>query len=241
MNASLDDTTVLNALFADSPQGLFVFDSDHTVMRYNPSGLGVRDLPAEEVIGHRVHDFAPGFDADATVALIDEVLRTGEPVRRHQIRGRAPSAPYNNQILQVSLFPLDGPAGEPRRVVGVVEDVTEHQAAADRLAVLSGVHAALGPVLEARPLADGLVGALVPAFADAASVDLLDEAGGRARGSPTSRRGTPLCAVCPSHRRTPSRAGRTARVARSRSPPRTRRPWGTRGRVWSPSRATPRG
>ncbi|MFD6421882.1 SpoIIE family protein phosphatase [Streptomyces sp. NPDC060198] len=177
MNASLDDTTVLNALFADSPQGLFVFDSDHTVMRYNPSGLGVRDLPAEDVIGHRVHDFAPGFDADATAALIDEVLTTGEPLRRRLVRGRVPSAPYSNQTFQVSLFPLDGPAGEPRRVVGVVEDVTEYQAAADRLAVLSGLHAALGPALEARPIADGLVGALVPAFADAASVDLLDEAG----------------------------------------------------------------
>ncbi|WEH43101.1 SpoIIE family protein phosphatase [Streptomyces sp. AM 2-1-1] len=178
MDASIDEAAVLNALFADSPQGLFLFDADHRVTRYNPSGRGVRELSAEEVIGHEIGDFAPGFDADTAAALIDEAFATGEPLRRRLVRGRSPSAPYGTLALEISLFPLSGSAkGAKRLVVGLVEDVTERQAAADRLAVLSSVHAALGSTLETRTIADGLVRSLVPAFADAVSVDLLDDGG----------------------------------------------------------------
>lgn len=73
--------------------------------------------------------------------------------------------------MEVSLFPLrQGPG-----VVGVVEDVTERQAAAERLAVLSTVHRTVGATLDVRATADALVEALVPDFADAAAVDLLDD------------------------------------------------------------------
>ncbi len=58
----VDDAAVLSALFADSPQGLFVFDAEQKVTRYNPAGRGVRNLPAEEVVGHGVEEFAPGFE-----------------------------------------------------------------------------------------------------------------------------------------------------------------------------------
>ncbi|MFD0457981.1 GAF domain-containing protein [Streptomyces violaceoruber] len=65
--------------------------------------------------------------------------------------------------------------------------MTERQAAADRLAVLSEVHATVGSTLDVRTTGDELVAALVPAFADAATVDLLDDgvvAAERAAGPP---------------------------------------------------------
>ncbi|MFC9114876.1 MULTISPECIES: SpoIIE family protein phosphatase [Streptomyces] len=167
----VDDAAVLDALFAGSPQGLFLLDGDRKVTRYNPSARGVRALPAEAVLGHYVEDFAPDLGTHEIAHLIDEVLTTGEPLRNRLIRGRSPSEPHRTLAVQVSLFPLrDGPG-----LVGVVEDVTERQAAADRLAVLSTVHRTLGATLDVQASADALVAALVPAFADAAAVDLLDD------------------------------------------------------------------
>ncbi|MFJ6690196.1 SpoIIE family protein phosphatase [Streptomyces sp. NPDC091294] len=171
----IGDAAVLNALFANSPQGLFVFDSEQKVTRYNPAGRGVRGLSEEDVLGQGIADFVPGFDASELQDLIDEVLATGEALRGRLVRGKSPSEPHQALAVEVSLFPLhdldDGRSG----LVGVVEDVTERQAAADRLAVLSEVHATVGSTLDVRTTGDELVRALVPAFADAATVDLLDD------------------------------------------------------------------
>jgi PAS domain S-box-containing protein len=172
---SVDDAAVLDALFSGSPQGLFVFDSEQKVTRYNPAGRGVWNVPPEDILGHSVEEFAPGFESGELRALIDEVLGTGEPLRGRLVRGRSPSNPHRTLAVEVSLFPLANPDGGGPGLVGVVEDVTEPQAAADRLAVLSAVHAAVGSTLETGTTADELVGALVPAFADAAGVDLLDD------------------------------------------------------------------
>ncbi|WP_399887166.1 SpoIIE family protein phosphatase [Streptomyces sp. BBFR51] len=171
----IGDAAVLNALFANSPQGLFVFDSEQKVTRYNPAGRGVRRLAAEEVIGRGVGDFTPGFEAGELRDLIDEVLASGRPLRGRLVRGKSPSDPHRTLSVEVSLFPLHDLGDGRPGLVGVVEDVTERQASADRLAVLSKVHATVGSTLEVRATGDELVRALVPDFADAATVDLLDD------------------------------------------------------------------
>ncbi|GHB48650.1 hypothetical protein GCM10010377_44500 [Streptomyces viridiviolaceus] len=169
-----DDSTVLNSLFSQSPQGLFVFDAELRVVRYNPSGRGMRGLPADEVIGHQVEDFAPGFRSPEFKDLARRVLATGEPLRCHLLRGPSPSEPGRTLAVELSLFRLNGPQGDTLGLVGMVEDVTERQAAADRLAVLSNVHRAVGATLDECSTAEDLVEALVPEFADAATVHLLE-------------------------------------------------------------------
>lgn len=183
----IGDAAVLNALFANSPQGLFVFDSEQKVTRYNPAGRGVRGLSDEDVLGQGIADFAPGFEAEELQGLIDEVQATGEALRGRLVRGKSPTDPHRALAVEVSLFPLHDLGGGRPGLVGVVEDVTERQAAADRLAVLSEVHATVGSTLDVRTTGDELVRALVPAFADAATVDLLDDgvvAAERAAGPP---------------------------------------------------------
>lgn len=189
----VDDATVLDALFGHAPQGLFVLASDRTVVRYNPSGRGVRGLASGDVIGHAVEEFSPGFAPKEIKALFDEAFATGEPLRRRLVRGHVSSEPDRTLALEVSLFPLRAPQdGEPA-MVAVVEDVTDRQAATDRLTVLSAVHAAIGSTLDGRTTAGELVKALVPAFADAASVDLLDDGSAQhARHPDTASAGTPL-------------------------------------------------
>lgn len=55
-------TAVLEALFTQAPQGLFLFDEDLRVVRYNPAAPGVRGLPPGTVLWHRLDEFAEGFD-----------------------------------------------------------------------------------------------------------------------------------------------------------------------------------
>lgn len=189
---SVDDSLVLNTLFSHSRYGLYVLDAERKVVRYNGAGRGVRTLRAEDIVGHTVEEFAPEFAPDELKALIDEVLSTGRPLRNRLVRGRTPSGPV--MTAEVSLFPLREPRdGEPA-VVAVVEDVTERQAAADRLAMLGAVHRSLGSTLDAQASADALVEALVPEFADAASVDLVDDppTGGSQRQSGPVPTDTPL-------------------------------------------------
>ncbi|MFC7510386.1 hypothetical protein ACFQV4_01705 [Streptomyces thermocarboxydus] len=140
--------------------------------------------------------------------------------------------------MEVSLFPLrEGPG-----VVGVVEDVTERQAAAERLAVLSTVHRTVGSTLDVRATADALVEALVPDFADAAAVDLLDDDPTGAAPRPVRCRRPCRCAGWRSPPRTPSsRPGAPVTAVPSRSPPRSRRPSTTRASGWSRSARTTRG
>jgi PAS domain S-box-containing protein len=191
-DGSVDDAAVLNALFSKSPQGLFVLDAERRVSRYNTSGRGLRGLSPEDVIGHSIEDFAPGFDQNVLNALIDEARSSGEPLRDRLVRGRPPSDPKRTSTIQVSLFPLDGTHGGPAPLLCVVEDVTEAQAAADRLAVLAEVHATVGTTLDARSTAEELVRALVPAFADAAGVDLLEDADVAAQRAGRPPTGAPL-------------------------------------------------
>lgn len=191
-DGSVDDAAVLNALFANSPQGLFLLDAERRVSRYNTSGRGVRGLAPEDVIGHSVEDLVPGFDLEVLDALIDEARSSGEPLRGRLLRGHAPSDPSRTMTVQLSLFPLESADEGPRPLLCVVEDVTETQAAADRLAVLASVHATVGTTLDTRSTAEELVRSLVPAFADAASVDLLEDADVAAQRTGATPTGTPV-------------------------------------------------
>ncbi|MFI1311504.1 SpoIIE family protein phosphatase [Streptomyces albidoflavus] len=182
-----DDAAVLEALFGNSPQGLFVLDDELRVLRYNRAGRGVSGLSEEEVLGRRVEEFAPGLEPESVQKLAREAIATGTPVRKRLIRGPSPSDPDQTLTLEMSFFPLAG-AGQGRpAVVTVVEDMTAQQADTDRLAVLSAVHASVGSTLDTVATADELVQALVPGFADAAAVDLLEDAGASPVNSPLRR------------------------------------------------------
>ncbi|WP_345943513.1 SpoIIE family protein phosphatase [Streptomyces sp. SID8352] len=179
-----DDSMVLNALFSQSPQGLFVLDTELRVVRFNPSARALRRLSAEEVVGHTVGEFAPGFPAAELTGLAREVLATGEPLRDHLVRGSTRTQPRHTLAVEVSLFRLNDADGGVLGLVAVLEDVTERQAAADRLAVLGRVHRTVGSTLDERSTAGELARALAPGFAEAAFVHLSDAAGGGGAARP---------------------------------------------------------
>ncbi|WP_371501689.1 SpoIIE family protein phosphatase [Kitasatospora sp. NBC_00374] len=171
---------ILDALFSQAPMGLFVFDPDLRIVRYNTAGRGIKGVEMSSVVGHRLGEFAPGFDTVELEALAAEVLKTGTPIREHLVSGMSPAEPAQQIVLSVSMFRLQGSDGS---VLGVAsaQDVTQGQAAMQRLAVLALAHRSIGTSLDARRTAGELAETAVPLFADAVTVDLLDEA---LRGEP---------------------------------------------------------
>ncbi|MEV6833396.1 SpoIIE family protein phosphatase [Streptomyces sp. NPDC051133] len=173
---------VLEALFTQAPVGLYVFDEQLRVVRYNTAARGVRGVPRDAVLGRRLDEVAEGFDDAELPALARRVLAGEGQIRDRLIRGRPPGDPDHEMVVSVSVFRVRTGDG---RVLGVavVQDVTARQNAADRLAVLHDAHRAIGTRLDVRATADALAEVVVGRFADAVTVDVLDEA---VRGAPLS-------------------------------------------------------
>ncbi|MFE1908972.1 SpoIIE family protein phosphatase [Streptomyces gardneri] len=174
MEAGAEDTAVLlEALFTQAPQGLFVYAEDLRVLRFNPASRGVRGVPPGRVVGHRHDEFAPYFTSPELPGLLRAVVSDGTLLRGYVVRGRRPSDPGKEMVVSITAFPVRYADG---RVVGVaaVEDVTSRQQAADRLGILARSHSRIGSTLDARTTGRELAETLVPAFADAVTVDLAD-------------------------------------------------------------------
>ncbi|MET8773146.1 SpoIIE family protein phosphatase [Streptomyces sp. NPDC004658] len=167
--------TVLEALFTQAPMGLYVFDEQLRIVRYNPAGRGVRGLPGDAVLGRRLDEAAEGFHDPELLKLARQVLTGQTQVRDRLVRGRPPRGPDRETVLSVSAFRIR-PGGGHVLGVAVVEDVSARQRAADRLDILHDAHQAIGTSLDVRDTAAALAEVVVDRFADAVSVDVLDEA-----------------------------------------------------------------
>ncbi|MFD7644480.1 SpoIIE family protein phosphatase [Kitasatospora sp. NPDC059795] len=165
-----DDPALLDAVFTQAPLGLYLLDHDlrpvrrNAVARGGDTGIG----------GHCAGDFAPGYDAAELETLARQSLQDGEWIRDRLIRGLAPGDPSSDRVGAVSCFPVESPTGH-RYLLAIIEDVTERQAALDRLDILHTAHRQLGASLDAIGSAEELTDVAVPRLADIATVDLLDE------------------------------------------------------------------
>jgi PAS domain S-box-containing protein len=113
---------VLAALFKDAPVGLAVFDADLRFVAVNEAMATVSGVPAAEHVGRYVADVLPEIDEGA-VAALHHVLRTGEPLRDVEIRGRTPASVTYQTWLE-DFVQLRAPDGAVLGVASVLSDVT---------------------------------------------------------------------------------------------------------------------
>ncbi|MCX5209894.1 SpoIIE family protein phosphatase [Kitasatospora sp. NBC_00240] len=174
------EAALLAALFGGAPRCWYVLDRELRLVQLNRAARTLRCLPGEEAVGRRLTDFVPGFPAAEMTGLAAEVLATGATLTGRLVRGHPAAAPDRAQVLSLTLYRLEdgvsGEQGEPLGVAVAVEDVTARESAAERLAVLHRAHRTIGSTLDIATTAQELADVTVPRFADATTVDVLDEA-----------------------------------------------------------------
>lgn len=166
---------VLEALFTQVPLGLFLLDERLRVRRYNTAARLLRHIASERLLGRTFGELGFGFDAAVLTALAEETLRTGRPVIRRKLRSTHLAPTGRGMTVVFSMFRIDAPRGRRHWLILAVEDVTEREAARDRLVLLRDAHQLVGSTLDALTTARELAGVLVPALADTVTVHVLDE------------------------------------------------------------------
>ncbi|WP_405009362.1 SpoIIE family protein phosphatase [Kitasatospora sp. NBC_01539] len=175
------DLAVLDGLFNQSPIGMAVYDTDLRFVRLNHALAKINGLTVDEHIGHRVSSLLPGLNSAEIEAVMRQVLTTGRPVVDARSHGRTPGDPRRDRAWSASYFRLEDSTGRVLGVSSNLIDVTERfQAEAraaraqERLALLAEATARIGTTLDLQRTAEELIEAVIPRFADFATVDLLE-------------------------------------------------------------------
>ncbi|MCX4744671.1 PAS domain-containing SpoIIE family protein phosphatase/ATP-binding protein [Kitasatospora sp. NBC_01287] len=172
---------VVDGFFTQSPIGLAVYDTDLRYVRLNEALARMDGLPAEEHLGRRLDAVLPGINSTEIETVMRAVLATGEPVVDARSYGHTPGEPDQDRAWSASYFRLADPSGRVLGVSSSIIDVTERfQAEAraaraqERLTLLAEATSRIGTTLDMQRTAEELIAAVVPKFADFATVDLLD-------------------------------------------------------------------
>ncbi len=171
------DLAVLDALFASSPLGIGVFDTERRFVRFNDALVRLNNATRAELIGHTVADLLPAAMAEEVLQIQSRVLETGRSVV-----DLVTTAPDGKGARSLSYARITDRSGTVRGVSCTVMDITERlealnkaEAARQRLALLDEVGVALGNLLDVHAIAQALAEVLVPRFAGYAGIMLRDE------------------------------------------------------------------
>ncbi|MFI9274998.1 SpoIIE family protein phosphatase [Kitasatospora sp. NPDC052896] len=172
---------MMDGFFTQSPIGMAVYDTQLRFVRINEALARINGVPVSGHLGRRVDDVLPGLNAAEIEEVMREVLATGRPVVDARSHGRTPGDPGRDRAWSTSYYRLEDVSGRVLGLSSSIIDVTERfQAEAraaraqERLSLLADASTRIGTTLDLRRTAEELVGAVVPRFADFATVDLLD-------------------------------------------------------------------
>ncbi|GAA2740489.1 SpoIIE family protein phosphatase [Kitasatospora cinereorecta] len=175
------DLAILDGFFTQSPIGLAVYDTELRFVRLNNALARINGLPVGDHLGRRISSVLPGLNSAEIEAVMRQVLSTGRPVVDARSHGRTPGDPRRDRAWSASYFRLEDSTGRVLGVSSSIIDVTERfQAEAraaraqERLALLASATARIGTTLDLQRTAEELIEAVIPRFADFATVDLLE-------------------------------------------------------------------
>ncbi|MEV6399711.1 SpoIIE family protein phosphatase [Streptomyces sp. NPDC051907] len=171
--------SMLRGLATHSPVGLAIYDTDLKVVWTNAAldeemgptqyiGVG----PDEMVTHGKV--LSPQYP-DTLEEMMRQVLATGETVTELHYSGHPPVDPERNHVWSCSYYRLEGGDGVTLGVCEETVDITERYLAQQRLDLLVRAGGQVGTTLDMARTARELAEVAVPQFADAVTVDLLEE------------------------------------------------------------------
>ncbi|MGW2504341.1 PAS domain-containing protein [Streptomyces sp. NPDC001588] len=172
---SKEDLAILRAMFNQSPVGLHVLDDRLRIVRVNTATRGLRDVPAESLVG-RVFTEVFGLTApEKEEETAREVLASGRPVLNRLVRSMVGAVGRRPRVYSVSYARLESECGEVLGLIVSNVDVTERERALQRLKTLEHVRACVGERLEVVAVCEELADAVVPAFSGIVVVEVIED------------------------------------------------------------------
>ncbi|MFF3326715.1 SpoIIE family protein phosphatase [Streptomyces sp. NPDC002889] len=174
-------SAVWDGLFARSPVGIAVVDTQLRFLQVNAALEVMNGLPESAHVGRRLTQVLPAVNASEMEEAMRQVLETGEPLLDRRCTGRTPADPHHDRVWSSSYVRVEDPAGRPIGVIASILDITEQQrahveaeAGRRRLALLNEASIRIGDSLDLERTAQELAELSAPHLADVVSVDLLD-------------------------------------------------------------------
>ncbi|MEU6758137.1 SpoIIE family protein phosphatase [Streptomyces sp. NPDC046685] len=174
-------SAVWDGLFARSPVGIAILDTQLRFLQVNPALEAMNGLAESAHVGRRLAEVLPQVNAGEMEEAMREVLDTGEPVLDRRRTGRTPADPEHDHVWACSYVRVEDPGGRPIGVIASLLDITaqerdhtEAEAGRRRLALLSEASSRVGASLDLERTAQELADLSVPHLADAVTVDVLD-------------------------------------------------------------------
>lgn len=174
-------SAVWDGLFARSPVGIAILDTQLRFLQVNPALEAMNGLAESAHVGRRLAEVLPEVNADEMEEAMRQVLETGEPVLDRRRTGRTPADPEHDRVWSCSYVRVEDPGGRPIGVIASLLDITRQQhdhteaeAGRRRLALLSEASSRVGASLDLERTAQELADLAVPHLAQAVTVDVLD-------------------------------------------------------------------
>ncbi|MEU5194460.1 SpoIIE family protein phosphatase [Streptomyces scabiei] len=173
---------MLDGLDRESPVQLVVYDTDARVRWINAAIEKQFGTPIEDAAGRFVKDILPqgvvlredSGTATRVEEIVQRVVRTGVPVVDVRYRSATHPDPRHERVWSCSYFRLQDDDGRPLGVCEAALDITDRYVARQRLALLSRASGSIGRTLDIRRTAQDLAELVVPEFADAVTVDIIE-------------------------------------------------------------------
>ncbi len=115
-----------------APVGLVVLDTQLRFLRINTMMAALNGLSAAAHIGKTVGEILPSLEAQAR-AVIDQLMRTGEPIRGIELSGETPAQPGVIRTWLESWYPLRDATGASTAFMVTAEDITARKHMEDAL------------------------------------------------------------------------------------------------------------
>uniref|UniRef100_A0AAU2JX25 protein-serine/threonine phosphatase n=1 Tax=Streptomyces sp. NBC_00049 TaxID=2903617 RepID=A0AAU2JX25_9ACTN len=174
-------SAVWDGLFARSPVGIAILDTQLRFLQVNAALEAMNGLPESAHVGRRLAQILPEVNAGEMEEAMLRVLETGTPILDRRRVGRTPAEPENDRVWSCSFVRVEDPAHMPIGIIASLVDITEQQrdhveaeAGRRRLALLNEASIRVGSSLDLERTAQELADLAVPRLADAVTVDVLD-------------------------------------------------------------------
>ncbi len=119
---------LLAALTADNPDGIEVKDRDGRYLLVNPAAARILGRPAQDIPGRDVMELLPARTAWQVIEVDHRVMETGVP---ELLTFEAPPS-RGGHLYRRTSSPYRDRSGSIAGVVGIVRDITDHEAEEDR-------------------------------------------------------------------------------------------------------------